>query len=115
MACIVLAVGLAAVPIPNAASRTPRPAEAIVTVQMGLRMLGYDPGLIDGLRGPRTLAALRAYAKDRSIVLNHATVELVLTLLHAEASEQLLHSRETGEPECPGPEGEVSILPLEQW
>ena len=38
-------------------------SEAIKLIQMGLQALGYSPGLIDGLDGPRTRAAAAAYAK----------------------------------------------------
>ncbi|SNX67373.1 uncharacterized protein (TIGR02594 family) [Cereibacter ovatus] len=38
-------------------------SEAVKMIQMGLQALGYSPGLIDGLDGPKTRAAAAAYAK----------------------------------------------------
>ena len=115
MACLMLAVGLAALPIANASSHAQRPAETTVIVQVGLRALGYDPGTIDGLGGPRTRAALRAYAQDRGVALNQATLPLVLTLLQDEAYRPRLSVGDHVEPECPAPEEEVSALPIEEW
>jgi len=115
---VILAVGLAAPPTAVAASRTYGPRAAIVTVQVGLRVLGYNPGPIDGLSGPRTVAVLKAYAKDRGIVLNQATVHLVVALLRAEAREELLQggdADDTQESERPSSVGEVPMLPVGRW
>ncbi len=102
IALVMLAAGLVAVPMADAASHRRGPAPEVATMQMGLRMLGYDPGLIDGLEGPRTVAALDAYAADRGIVLNQGTVDLVLALLRAETRDQLLNDRQAGEGEEQG-------------
>ena len=102
MALVILAAGLAAVPMADASSHRRGPTSEIASVQMGLRMLGYDPGLIDGLEGPRTLAALDAYAADRGIVLNQATVDLVFALLKAETHDRLLNDRQAEEDEEQG-------------
>ena len=61
----------------------------MVTLQVSLRVLGYDPGPIDGVGGPRTLMALVSYAQDRGITLNQASVDIVMALLHAELYEKL--------------------------
>ncbi len=96
----------------GAALRPSSPTPSTVLVQLGLRVLGYDPGPIDGLSGRRTVAALAAYARDRRIVLNQATAALVVTLLAAEASEAL-HYGESAEELLParGPR----MLPVHQW
>jgi peptidoglycan hydrolase-like protein with peptidoglycan-binding domain len=60
-----------------------------VTLQVYLRLVGYDPGPIDGLEGPRTYVALVSYAQDRGITLNQATVDVVMALLRAEVHEKL--------------------------
>jgi hypothetical protein len=96
----------------EAASQPSGPSPTIAFVQLSLRILGYDPGPIDGLSGRYTAAALTAYARDRRIVLNHATTELAVTLLAAEASEALRHVETTQEPlgaQRPG------MLPVYQW
>ena len=115
---VILAVGLAAVPTAGAASRMHAPRAEIVTVQVGLRVLGYNPGPIDGLSGPRTVAVLKAYAKERGIALNQATVKLVVALLRAEAREELLQGGEADdmmESERPSSMGEVQMLPIARW
>ena len=37
--------------------------EGMSGIQMRLRNLGFDPGPIDGIVGPRTTAAIRAFQK----------------------------------------------------
>ena len=43
--------------------RQPNP-RVVAAVQSGLMALGYDPGVIDGLSGPRTRAAVREFQHD---------------------------------------------------
>jgi hypothetical protein len=81
-------------------------------LQVALHVLGYDPGLIDGLIGRRTVAALAAYAQDRRIVLNQATAELVVMLLVDEASEVL---RQDEHDEEPLRGRSLGMLPVYQW
>jgi hypothetical protein len=103
---------LTVVALAGAASRPSAPSPTMAFVQLSLRLLGYDPGPIDGLSGRRTVVALTAYAQDRRIVLNKATMELVLILLSAEASEVLRHVEHDEEPlqgRRPG------MLPVYQW
>jgi hypothetical protein len=95
-----------------AAPRPPGPTPAIVTVQISLYVLGYNPGPIDGFGGPRTMAALTAYAEDRRIVLNQATLSLVLELLHLDTGEEL---RSAAGEKSPEESREPRLLPIQQW
>jgi peptidoglycan hydrolase-like protein with peptidoglycan-binding domain len=103
---------LTGVALAGAASRSSDPSPTIALVQLSLQVLGYDPGLIDGLSGKHTALALTAYARDRRIVLNQATTELVVTLLAAEASEALRQVGPLEEPLRARPPGK---LPVYQW
>jgi peptidoglycan hydrolase-like protein with peptidoglycan-binding domain len=103
---------LLGVALAGAASRPSDPSPAVAFMQLALRILGYDPGPIDGLYGRHTIAALTTYAHERQIVLNRATAELVVTLLAAEASEVLDRSAPAGESiGAPG----LKMLPVYQW
>ena len=95
-----------------AASRPSEPNPTIALVQLSLQVLGYDPGPIDGLSGKHTAVALTAYARDRRIVLNQATAELVVTLLAVEASEALRRAGPLEEPLRARPPAK---LPVYQW
>jgi peptidoglycan hydrolase-like protein with peptidoglycan-binding domain len=103
---------LTGVALAGAASRPSGPSPTIGVVQLSLRILGYDPGSIDGLTGRRTIVALTAYAQDRRIVLNEATMELVLLLLSAEASEVIGHGAQVEQPLRGRRWG---MLPVYQW
>jgi hypothetical protein len=94
---LLLVGGLTGNALTEAASSRPSPLVAIAAIQVQLQTLGYDPGPIDGRGGRRTIAALTAYAKDRGIVLNQATVGTVMTRLRAEAYVMLLDSETTEE------------------
>lgn len=98
---------LTGVALGGTAARPPDPSRGVVRIQLSLRILGYDPGPIDGLSGQRTIAALAAYAKDRRLVLNQATAELVVTLVAVEALEALRQADQTDVP-LRGPR----VLPL---
>jgi peptidoglycan hydrolase-like protein with peptidoglycan-binding domain len=41
--------------------------QTIARLQRQLHQVGYDPGPIDGLLGPRTLEALRRFLRDRGL------------------------------------------------
>lgn len=41
--------------------------EAVRVVQRALHAAGYDPGPVDGIFGPRTAAAVRAFQRDRGL------------------------------------------------
>jgi hypothetical protein len=116
--CIILLLlvgGLTGNALAEAAPSRPSPLVAIVAIQVQLRTLGYDPGPIDGRGGRRTIAALTAYAKDRGIVLNQATVGTVLARLRAEAYVMLLDSETTEETGVLGPRGDLQAIPIDRW
>ncbi len=49
----------------------------VANTQAGLSRLGYDPGPVDGVLGPRTSAAIREYQYDNDLALDgRATASL---------------------------------------
>lgn len=55
----------------------PANKSAVARVQAGLLKLGYDPGPADGVMGPKTESAIRAYQRDhRLLVDGRPTYEL---------------------------------------
>ena len=52
--------------------------DMVMRVQQGLDQLGYDPGPVDGLYGPKTTDAIRRYQGDHGLLTDgRATAELV--------------------------------------
>jgi peptidoglycan hydrolase-like protein with peptidoglycan-binding domain len=43
---------------------------AIASMQAGLAQLGYDPGPIDGVFGPRTSGAVRAFQRAEELIVD---------------------------------------------
>jgi peptidoglycan hydrolase-like protein with peptidoglycan-binding domain len=115
MILLLLVGGLTGNALTEAASDQPSPMVAMVPIQVQLRALGYDPGPIDGRGGRRTIASLTAYAKDRGIVLNHATVGTVVARLRAEASVMLLEGEATEESGASGRQGDLQVIPIDRW
>jgi peptidoglycan hydrolase-like protein with peptidoglycan-binding domain len=115
MILLLLIGGLTGNALTEAASSPPSPMVAIVAIQVQLRALGYDPGPIDGRGGRHTIAALTAYAKDRGIVLNQATVGTVVARLRAEAYVMPLDSEATEESGTSGPQGDLRVIPIDRW
>jgi peptidoglycan hydrolase-like protein with peptidoglycan-binding domain len=115
MILLLLVGGLTGNALTEAASDPPSPMVAMVAIQVQLRALGYDPGPIDGRGGRRTIASLTAYAKDRRIVLNHATVGTVVARLRAEASVMLLEGAATEESGASGPQEDLPVIPIGRW
>lgn len=58
-----LAVGLTLIATPVVAQDRP----AIENAQKTLKQKGHDPGTVDGVMGPQTTAALRAYQKEQGL------------------------------------------------
>jgi hypothetical protein len=111
---VLLVGGLAGHTLAEAASDPTSPMVGMVPIQVQLRALGYDPGPIDGRGGRRTVAALTAYAKDRGIMFNEATVSTVVARLRAEAYAMLLNGQGTDESVAPGPHGHPQSFPIDQ-
>ena len=44
--------------------------EMITEIQKGLKDLGYDPGVVDGIYGQRTQQAIRQYQKDHGLLVD---------------------------------------------
>ncbi len=58
----------AAQPLPgNQSSRENNSAEKIKAVQQALKDNGHDPGAINGVMGPQTLQALRAFQQSNGL------------------------------------------------
>lgn len=78
-----------------------RPArESVVEAQRLLTVLGYDTGPIDGIWGPKTATAIRAYQKEMGLPVDG----LVSTNLiqHASTLEQQILAEQEREPEHGG-------------
>jgi peptidoglycan hydrolase-like protein with peptidoglycan-binding domain len=43
---------------------------AVSQIQAGLTELGYNPGSIDGIKGPQTESAIRAYQRDHKLLVD---------------------------------------------
>ena len=55
-------------PMPgNQSSRQSESAEQIKAVQQALKQKGHDPGAINGVMGPQTLQALRAFQQSNGL------------------------------------------------
>lgn len=112
LALVLVVLGLTTGAIAYEAAPSNTPAEAIASVQVSLHVLGYNPGPIDGLVGRRTLSALSAYAKDRGVVLNQATLNLVVALLQVEARQEIQNAEQVEETEEPVTGTEIVMPPL---
>lgn len=55
-------------------------AEAIRRIQAELAVRGFNPGPIDGVIGPRTMTALRAFQRDEGLMEGLLTVETLTRL-----------------------------------
>ncbi len=69
-------------PQPRAAHADPEQQAHVARVQEGLTSLGYDPGPIDGIVGPKTRAAIRAFQAAHDLaVTGEVSVKLEAALL----------------------------------
>jgi hypothetical protein len=60
-----------------ASDEQPANNSAIARVQAGLTELGYSPGPVDGVKGDKTTAAIRAYQRDNGLTQDgRATIDL---------------------------------------
>lgn len=77
-------------------------AEAIRRIQAELAVRGFNPGPIDGVIGPRTMTALRAFQRDEGMMEGLLTVE-TLTRLGIGVQRPVYPSRGTETPLSGGP------------
>jgi osmotically inducible lipoprotein OsmB len=55
----------------------PANTNAVTRVQAGLTQLGYNPGPIDGVMGPKTKSAIEQYQRDHNLVVDgRPTIQL---------------------------------------
>jgi peptidoglycan hydrolase-like protein with peptidoglycan-binding domain len=76
---------------PSTAVRESTTTDLVSRAQEELRELGYNPGPIDGIMGPRTQQALRRYQRDFNIP--------VTGTLNAQTRQQLLREERASVPE----------------
>ena len=50
---------------------TPAVEMDVKWAQQALAKLGFDPGVIDGVMGPKTIAAIGAYQTARGLIVDH--------------------------------------------
>ncbi len=61
----------------------------VAGTQSGLRDLGYDPGPVDGILGPRTRAAIRAYQKDHRLAVDERPTRALALHIQARLGDQV--------------------------
>ncbi len=74
------------------ASAPPPPAQdrrLVAGTQSGLRDMGYDPGPVDGILGPRTRAAIRAYQKDHRMAVDERPTPALALHIEAQLGNQV--------------------------
>ena len=76
----VLGAALPAEPGPESESAGPSP-DLVRTVQEALTVLGYDAGAADGMIGPRTRAAIRAFQADTELAVEGRVSQRLLARL----------------------------------
>ena len=72
-----------------AAAQPARDRHLVSGTQSGLRELGYDPGPIDGILGPRTRAAIRAYQKDHRLAVDERPTRALALHIRARLGDQV--------------------------
>ena len=98
--CAVALIGAACMPSPNAQSPASAAVEApdaettlnrrgVRESQKLLRQLGYKPGGVDGIVGPRTRTAVRAFQADLGVTPDGGLTEVLLEQLRTSASIQV--------------------------
>ena len=100
-----VAAGLVAVVAPAPAQAMLTDRESIAEVQILLRHLGYEPGVIDGLQGPLLSSAIRAFETDLNAAAVRPTVPQAEPLKLVVPPEPSLLSAKAAVFE-PGPFGE---------
>jgi peptidoglycan hydrolase-like protein with peptidoglycan-binding domain len=71
-------------PVTRPTVRRGSTGEAVTRLQQILAGVGFDPGPIDGIFGPKTDAAARAYQSSRGLVIDAIVGPLTWARLEAE-------------------------------
>ena len=66
-----------------------RDKRLVAGTQSGLRDMGYDPGPVDGILGPRTRAAIRAYQKDHRLPVDERPTPALALHIEAQLGNQV--------------------------
>ncbi len=61
----------------------------VAGTQSGLKDMGYDPGPVDGILGPRTRAAIRAYQKDHRLPVDERPTPDLALHIRAQLGDQV--------------------------
>ena len=61
----------------------------VAGTQSGLKDLGYDPGPVDGILGPRTRAAIRAYQKDHRLAVDERPTPALALHIRVQLGDQV--------------------------
>ena len=85
------AVATASGPISEAAAsaQSARDRQLVAGTQSGLKRMGYDPGPIDGILGPRTQAAIRAYQRDHGLAIDERPTQALALHIQAQLGDQV--------------------------
>src|SRR5919108_467076 len=65
------------------------PGEALASMQCCLRDMGFDPGPIDGIKGPRTEAALIRWVARRRLLSGDYTADQITALFMADCARTM--------------------------
>lgn len=79
----------AGAPDRHAAAAPDRDRRLVAGTQSGLRDMGYDPGPVDGILGPRTRAAIRAYQKDHRLPVDERPTPALALHIQAQLGDQV--------------------------
>ena len=63
--------------------------ESLASMQRCLRDMGFDPGPIDGIKGPRTEAALMRWAAQRRLLSGNYTASQITAMFMAECAQTI--------------------------
>ncbi len=72
-----------------AAAQPGRNRQLVAGTQSDLKRMGYDPGPIDGILGPRTRAAIRAYQKDHGLAVDERPTQALALHIQAQLGDQV--------------------------
>ncbi len=66
-----------------------RDRRLVAGTQSGLKDLGYYPGPVDGILGPRTRAAIRAFQKDHRLPVDERPTQALTLHIEAQLGDQV--------------------------